>query len=80
MLKKTKQVTPSTKKRTEWALVATVVLSDAFKMAQSPLVFVAKHAKGEWRFPIVRMAVREDGHYQGRFAARLGPPQTFGQR
>lgn len=36
-----------------WSLVATVVVSDAFKMAQRPLIFVAPHKKGEWRWEIV---------------------------
>jgi hypothetical protein len=67
-------VTPTSKARTEWSLRATVVLADAFKMTQSPLVFVAKHRRGEWRFPIVGMERRRDGLYQGPFSARLGPP------
>ena len=69
------QVAPIDKGRTEWALVATVVVSDAFKMAQVPLVFVAKHAKGEWRFPIKRFT-RSDF----RLTATLGPPQAQAQR
>jgi len=64
-------VTPTTKAQTEWSLVATVVLADAFKMAQRPLVFVAKHAKGEWRFPILTVQRTE---YQ--LTARCGPPST----
>ena len=66
------RVTPTNKARTEWSLVATVVLSDAFKMAQTPLVFVAKHKKGEWRFPIKHFA-RADA----RLTATLGPPQSI---
>jgi hypothetical protein len=54
-----------------WSLVATVVLSDAFKMAQRPLTFVAKHAKGEWRWPIESLAV-DPNH---RLTAQLGPPE-----
>ena len=65
-------VTPLNKQGTEWRLVATVILSDAFKMAQTPLVFAAKHAKGEWRFPIKQLA-RTDS----RLTAQLGPPQTL---
>jgi hypothetical protein len=65
-------VTPRNKARTEWSLVATVVLADAFKMAQSPLVFVAKHAKGEWRFPIRRFDRNEY-----RLTATLGAPQAI---
>lgn len=55
----------------QWSLTATVVLHDAFKMAQSPLTFVAKHAKGEWRWPIESVQLVE--HHQ--LTAKLGPPQ-----
>lgn len=65
-------VTPMNKARTQWTLVATVVLADAFKMAQTPLVFTAKHAKGEWRFPIKTLARTES-----RLTATLGPPQAL---
>jgi hypothetical protein len=60
------------KDRKQWALTATVVLSDAFKMAQRPLTFVAKHAKGEWRWPILAVAVNRDTQ---QLTAQLGPPQ-----
>ena len=64
-------VTPPPKKGPqEWNLVATVVLSDAFKMAQRPLMFVAKHAKGEWKFPVHAFSISN-----GRLTAKLGPPQ-----
>jgi len=56
-----------------WSLVATVVLSDAFKMAQSPLTFVAKHAKGEWRFAILEPPTLNPDTHQ--LTARLGPPE-----
>jgi hypothetical protein len=46
------------------------VLSDAFKMAQTPLTFTAKHAKGEWRWPI-----RSHTIVNGRLTAQLGPPE-----
>jgi hypothetical protein len=55
---------------TVWALTATVVLSDPFKMAQAPLLFVATHAKGEWRFPIQSMTLVDHA-----LTATLGPPQ-----
>ena len=55
-----------------WSLVATVVLSDAFKMSQRPLTFVAKHAKGEWRFAIESLTLNRDTH---QLTARLGPPE-----
>lgn len=56
-------------KRGEWSLTATVVLSDAFKLSQRPLTFVAKHAKGEWRFPVLSFDLRDHN-----LTARLGPP------
>jgi hypothetical protein len=65
-------VTPTNKARTQWRLVATVVLADAFKMAQTPLVFTAKHAKGEWRWPIETLARSE-----ASLTATLGPPQAL---
>jgi hypothetical protein len=55
-----------------WALSATVVLSDAFKLAQTPLTFVAPYAKGEWRWPITALSVNRDTH---AITAKLGPPQ-----
>lgn len=67
--------TVSRTKRGEWSVTATVVLSDAFKMAQTPLTFVAKHAKGEWRFPILSLELRDH-----RLTAKLGPPQTSQQQ
>lgn len=59
------------KDRTDWSLTATVVLSDAFKMAQRPLTFVAKHEKGEWRFPIRELQLHEHA-----LTATLGPPEA----
>lgn len=63
-----------------WSLSAIVVLSDAFKMTQSPLTFVAMHAKkgldgktivkGEWRWPIKSLTLT--GH---ELSAELGPPE-----
>jgi hypothetical protein len=73
-------VTPTNKARTEWDLRAVVVLADAFKMTQRPLVFVAKHKRGEWQFPIVSLTPRERGQYQGPISARLGPPHTIRTR
>lgn len=53
-----------------WSLRATVVASDAFKMSQSPLVFVAPHEQGEWRWPIQECQIS-----QGVLTAQLGPPE-----
>lgn len=65
---------------TRWGLTATVVLSDAFKMAQTPLTFVAMHTKkgldgktvvkSEWRWPI-----RSCQLVAHQLSARLGPPE-----
>ena len=52
-----------------WGLTATVVLADAFKMAQRPLTFVAPTDKGEWRWPIESHELAD-----GALRARLGPP------
>lgn len=52
-----------------WTLAATVVASDSFKLTQRPLLFVAPHATGEWRWPIVDFAIEH-----GRITASLGAP------
>jgi hypothetical protein len=52
-----------------WTLSGTVVTSDSFKMAQRPLIFVAPHAKGEWRWPIEQLSI-----VNGRVTATLGQP------
>lgn len=64
---------------TRWGLTATVVLHDAFKMAQTPLVFVAlrtKHGldghtvvKSAFRWPILSCQFVDH-----QLTARLGPP------
>jgi hypothetical protein len=53
-----------------WRLAGTIVLADAYKMAQRPLTFVAPHAKGEWRWPIETLELAD-----GRVFAHLGPPE-----
>jgi hypothetical protein len=73
-------IAPCNKAGTAWDLVATVVLSDKFKMAQTPLVFVAMRTKkgldgtcvvkAEWRFPI--KSCQLDAH---QLTARLGAPE-----
>lgn len=73
-------VTPDNKQGTRWLLVATVVLHDAFKMAQTPLVFAAMRTKkgldgkcvvkAEWRWPIVRCQLVDH-----QLTATLGPPE-----
>jgi hypothetical protein len=66
-----------------WHLTATVVLSDAFKMAQRPLTFVAMHTqkgldgkcvvKTEWRWPMLSVSPIDPNTKQ--LTARLGPPE-----
>lgn len=73
-------VAPCNKQGTAWDLVATVVLSDAFKLAQRPLTFVAMHTKKgldgrcvvktEWRWPIVSCSLVDH-----QLTARLGAPE-----
>ena len=58
-------------KDNKWTMSGTVVNFDAFKMSQKPLVFVAPHEKGEWRWPIQSHEL----HY-GAFTAKLGPPEA----
>lgn len=53
----------------QWSVRGVVVLADSFKMTQRPLLFVATHAKGEWRWPILSHELHE-----GHFTAQLGPP------
>lgn len=38
--------------RLTWTLRANVVMADAYKMAQRPLVFEAPHARGIWKWAI----------------------------
>ena len=52
-----------------WSLRATVALSDAFKMAQRPLIFVAPTQKGDFRWPINSLEILD-----GKLTARLGAP------
>jgi hypothetical protein len=68
-------VDPPARGAPDWRLVATVVLSDAYNLNQRPLTFVAKHARGEWRFP-----VRAYELHDSRLTARLGPPEGLPKR
>lgn len=54
----------------KWSVRGTVVLSDAFKIAQRPLMFVAPHQGGEWRWPIQSIEI-----VNGSMTASLGPPE-----
>ena len=55
-----------------WSLSATVVLADAFKIAQRPLLFVAPHEKGEWVWPI--NTLEYDSRLGPNLRATLGTP------
>lgn len=50
-----------------WSLSARVVHADAFKLSQRPLVFVAVHERGSWRWPIVEFTL-----VNNRLTAELG--------
>lgn len=52
-----------------WSLQGVVVLSDAFKLSQRPLLFVAPHQHGEWQWPILECHI-----LSGAITARLGAP------
>lgn len=54
----------------QWRLRATVVQCDRFKLSQRPLVFVAPHARGEWRWPITGYELQA-----GALTASLGAPE-----
>jgi hypothetical protein len=51
-----------------WSLTARIVTSDALRIAQRPLVFVAPHQGGAWRWPILDLQVTD-----GALTASLGP-------
>jgi hypothetical protein len=40
-----------------WSMTATVFSSNAFRVSQRPLVFVAEHAHGAWRWPIQTLQI-----------------------
>jgi hypothetical protein len=54
-----------------WALTGTVVSFDAFKIRQRPLIFVAPHKDGEWRWPLRTIDLGE-GHGPRALVATLG--------
>jgi hypothetical protein len=54
-----------------WSMTGTVVASDAFKLRQRPLVFVAPTQKGDWRWEVLEHEI-----VQGTIRARLAPPDT----
>jgi hypothetical protein len=54
----------------QWSLRASVVMADAFKLSQRPLVFVAPTQRGDMRWPIVDLNLAE-----GALVATLGQPE-----
>ena len=56
-----------------WSLSARVVLTDPFKFTQRPLMLVAPHEGGSWRWPIVQLERVGD-----RVTAELGPVEEHG--
>lgn len=55
-----------------WDLTGTLVNFDAFKIRQRPLVFIAPHAHGEWRWPVKTVDLGE-GSGPRELRATLGP-------
>lgn len=55
-----------------WSLHATVINLDAFKLRQRPLIFVAPHRDGEWRWPVQTLDL-SPGQGPRECRATLGP-------
>lgn len=55
-----------------WTLRGTLISFDQFKLRQRPLVFIAAHAHGEWRWPVTTIDVGE-GRGPRELQATLGP-------
>jgi hypothetical protein len=55
-----------------WSLRGTIVTVDAFKIRQRPLVFIAPHKDGEWRWPVQSIELGE-GRGPRALSATLGP-------
>jgi len=53
-----------------WTLTATVVSVDAFRVSQHPLVFLAPHASGAWRWPVKELQIMG-----ATLTASLGPKE-----
>lgn len=54
-----------------WTLTApTVKEMDTFRLSQQPIVFVAPHAQGVWRWPLRTLQIVD-----GTLSASLGPPE-----
>ena len=57
-----------------WHLSAHVVVSDAFKVTQRPLTFVATVRTVEWRWPVLTHEIHPDTK---RLTAQLGAPEVI---
>jgi len=44
-----------------WRLRATMIKANAYNLRQRPLVFVARHDKGAWYWPIRELVTAPDG-------------------
>lgn len=55
-----------------FTLAATVVSHNTYRLSQRPLVLVAPHATGAWRWPIDELQVVD-----GSLTARLGPREVL---
>lgn len=53
-----------------WSLSASIVQTDAFRISQRPLAFVAQHQHGIWRWPITSLQVTG-----ASLSAVLGPKE-----
>lgn len=54
----------------QWSMTGTVVASDAFKLSQRPLMFVAPHKRGAWKWEIRSLEIQA-----GTVRATLSDPQ-----
>jgi hypothetical protein len=59
-----------TREGSRWTVTGRVVFSDSFKMTRRPLIFVAPHKHGEWRWPMQEFELRD-----GVVTAQLGAPE-----
>lgn len=54
----------------EWFVTGHIILADAFKLSQTPLMLIVPHKRGRWEWPIRSPIPRR----AGPFAATLGNP------
>jgi hypothetical protein len=53
-----------------WSLTGTLAQTNAFRLSQQPLAFVAPLVKGVWKWPIQTLQIAD-----GTLTACLGPPE-----